>query len=488
MITINNRELLNLEDTVDWCVDKINDHYNRDRVLADFGIRVIGQVNTPEELEGKVGEDYGDAYVVGAIEPYSFYVWTRANPPTHETDYWLDIGPIAIQGPTGPIPLLSSNGTNIISTNPETGEETIVVALSDITGPRGTNIYTFSNSVSTGPANISNAKIGDIAINTYPNGAGSGDIYKYGEANIWTKVGNIRGPQGIQGPQGEPGAQGEQGPQGEPGLRGDVGGLVNVRGVLNNINQLPEPTELDNLTAAYLVGPNKDLYIQVGDSPETAMWTNTGPFNAATLVTVGGEAQNLWEADTKLDKKTGVSGSDKVYAVLKSGAQTNIIYTSDLGTGTIPYRNSKNEFRVGSSNVVPETDTTVANKAYVDSVKSRMYKYFSTIEYNGGTQATSFKIFINYEHQIQASISTYEGLRTLLTRTSLPSNRSYPVYGWVQLPGETYKRQATHIRFNQSGYLEIYDYEDGLLVTDRHTNIVVTESTPMTLSQYQSFL
>ena len=76
--------------------------------------------------------------------------------------------------------------------------------------------------------------------------------------------------QGIQGIQGIKGERGIQGIQGIKGDKGDVGGIVNIRGLVDNVNQLPTPTSLQNLSIAYLVGTNKELYIQIGETPETA--------------------------------------------------------------------------------------------------------------------------------------------------------------------------------------------------------------------------
>lgn len=464
MITIKNKKLLNLEDSVLWCIDRINDHYNRDRVLADFGIRVVGQFETAAELEGVVGEEYGDAYLIGTTEPYSFYVWTRANPPTHEEDYWLDIGPIAIQGPTGPVPVLSSDGTNIISTNPETGEATVVVALSAIRGVRGSSMRAFIGATEDQVPYSSDPIEGDSAVNT--NG---GQTWRYINGS-WTRVGNLRGPQGVQGPQGIQGPQGERGETGPQGLRGDVGGLVNVRGMLTNIDQLPDPATLNNLTAAYLVGPSNNLYIQIGDTPETATWANTGPFNAATLVTVQGVGQNLWDADTKLDKITSSATRPRVYCIDANGNQYINDFTSGAVQGSLPFRDTSKSFQAGETGVVPRGPLYVTNKEYVDSVKSRYYKYFITVGWDGGSSSYAFKIFLTAEYNISSSILTYKVLRTITTRTSTYTQRAYPVSGWFRRSGTTEKVPVTHIRFSSNGNLMLYDFEDNLLVSDPNSN------------------
>ena len=81
----------------------IIEHYNRDRVLADYGIKVVGNVPTKDDLPAAASYDgdYGDAYMVGTEPPYSFYIFTR--PFGDETeDQWWDLGELAIEGPAGP--------------------------------------------------------------------------------------------------------------------------------------------------------------------------------------------------------------------------------------------------------------------------------------------------------------------------------------------------------------------------------------------------
>lgn len=130
-------------------------------------------------------------------------------------------------------------------------------------------------------------------------GAGKGDVYYYdGEFSKWSKVANILGPAGAAGAMGPQGEPGEQGPQGPKGDTGDVGGFINIRGQLTSTEFLPSPATLNDPTAAYLVGDNKDLYIQVGDTKETRVWTNVGMLNMGTYVEVDGNFQNVWSPDS----------------------------------------------------------------------------------------------------------------------------------------------------------------------------------------------
>lgn len=340
IITKNGVELRNLEEQVQENSRLIAEHYNRDRVLADFGIRIVGTIPTETYLPDPntfTGE-YGDAYFVGAAEPYSVWVWTRPDINSgHPNDYWLNIGPIAIEGPVGPQGPQGERGP--------VGQSTKWRAGSDI------------------PHIISTDKPNDLYFRT------DGSIYQCiglptSGALAWNYLTNIKGPVGPQGPRGFQGEIGPQGPQGLKGNTGDVGGLVNVRGVLPNIDQLPTPSSLNNLSVAYLVGSAEpyDLYIQVGQTPALAQWTNTGAFNAATLVMVNGVGQNVWDADTKVDK---TEGANKIYATNPNGNQMLLSYATMANGGTVPIRGGNGDLNVET----PATGSTkrAVNIEYLNS-------------------------------------------------------------------------------------------------------------------------
>lgn len=84
MDIINKNKYRTLEGTVDVLVDAVNQHYNIDRVLTDWGIRVVGRADTYEELleianPATYTGEYGNAYAVGVDAPFDYYVWTRAD-------------------------------------------------------------------------------------------------------------------------------------------------------------------------------------------------------------------------------------------------------------------------------------------------------------------------------------------------------------------------------------------------------------------------
>ena len=338
MIKINNKEYRNLEEQVGF----LTAAYDANRVIAEFGINVLGTVpNTdylPQEYEG----NYGDAYAVGENAPYDFYIWTRANESAGHLDpYWFNIGELAIVGPQGP---QGPKGN--------TGE----------TGPRGSLWYAGKTKPTFSGAGY---KAGDM----YLDGS-TGNVYRYKETGVaWQDVGNIQGPRGYAGPTGP---QGEQGPRGETGPQGPTGpiapGIV-ISGVLNSINELPDPNSIKNLSTAYVV--NNNLFIQVGTSPATADWVNMGSFNGGTTVFKNGQAVLTWDSNTKLDKVT-TTGGLRSYCVGGTGGQEMVRVTQDTTANTIA-RRTKNGRLVAADAV--ENNELLTLKQYKEKSYTNSYKH-----------------------------------------------------------------------------------------------------------------
>ena len=327
MITIGNNIYRNLEEQVQKNKEDIARHWEVDRVLGDFGIKVLGKLPTADRLEQVDTStlEYGDAYLIGEAEPYNVYVWTRANLNIGKREpYWLNIGAIAIEGPQGP--------------RGEKGEK----------GSTGQSTRWYSGHGH--PASLVKQQ-GDLYLDV-----SDGSVYQYG-TNGWYIVVNIKGPagpKGATGPQGEQGIQGPEGPQGE---RGESAGYINIIGILSNAGQLPTPASLDNMTYAYLVGTSEphDVYIQVGTSPATSVWHNAGPLNGATLVQANGQYQATWNADTKIDKSTI---PNVIYATDGNGNQTKVPYSAGVRFGGIAMRTSAGDIQVPNT---PANDEAAIN-------------------------------------------------------------------------------------------------------------------------------
>ena len=155
--------LLNIQQQVEKNKRDIATHYEIDRTLADYGIRIIGFYDTITQAVEDLGDPYdgpyGNAIGIGLSAPYTFYIWTRAN-NVSEVDYWQDVGELAVMGPQGP-------------EGPQ-GEQ----------GPAGENAKIFTG------RGVPTISIADYSI--YID-ASNGDVYKPGDG-VWTKTGNIRGP------------------------------------------------------------------------------------------------------------------------------------------------------------------------------------------------------------------------------------------------------------------------------------------------------
>ena len=333
--------LRNLEEQVQY----LTNYHDVNQGLAQWGIRVVGQVDTASELPDPSTYDgeYGDAIAVGTSAPFSFYIWTRAS-IEGKPAYWFPFGKISIVGPQGP--------------KGDTGD----------TGPMGHSTMWYSGS--SAPSSSQLYREGDMYLQT------NGQIYRY-HNNKWESLVNVSGPQGPQGIQGIQGPQGIQGQRGPKGDTGDVGGFINIWGIINSTSQLPTPTSLKNLTVAYLVGSSSpyNLYVQIGENSETAVWTNTGPFNVGTLISVNGSYQNVWDADTKLDKEE-YDGTNKVYVTDPN--QTSIELSENATANTIPKRTSTGDLKVPTT--TDPLDGVAVSKSYV--TRYAVKKHFEVVDSN----------------------------------------------------------------------------------------------------------
>lgn len=107
MLKFGNKEFRNLQEQVFKNMKDISEINEGTKVLDEFGIKVVGEVDTladlPTVAEYKAAHEdwaYGDAFAVGTEAPYTLYILTRAN-DTLEQDHWFDIGEFPMPGPQG---------------------------------------------------------------------------------------------------------------------------------------------------------------------------------------------------------------------------------------------------------------------------------------------------------------------------------------------------------------------------------------------------
>jgi len=359
MLSFGNKEFRNLQEQVLKNMRDIQDIEQGATVLADFGIKIVGQVDTAAELPDPATYDgeYGDGYVVGEEEPYNYYIFTRAFEGQEEPS-WFNLGQFPVPGPQG-----------------ETGPQGEIGATPNV----GMTISSVSTLNPGQSASASITKSGTLA-----------------NPSFALSLAIPQGAQGVQGPVGPQGPQGNQGPKGDKGDKGEQGGLIEIVGIVSTASELPAPSTLEKLDAAYLVGssPDYELYVQVGDAPSTALWTNLGAINEGTVVTVNGTPQTVWEA-------TGQ------FVPISDGQLVNTLYGQAAGTGNgqthVPYGTSATANAIPQRDVngqitVPETPTLnghAASKAYVDShASSSPIQYAGDLIVGSGSPAVETRLAI----------------------------------------------------------------------------------------------
>lgn len=378
MFILNDKEYRNLEEQVLKNKEEIARHWQVDRVLADFGITVLGRVNTEADLPETEGENWGYAFLVGEEAPYVVYVWTRANPDAgHDVPYWLNIGSISIVGPQG---------------------------------PAGRSISSISLD--------SNYRLN----------------FTFSDGSTLILAQSVRGPQGIQGPVGPQGSAGVQGPQGKQGPEGPIGPAgpqgepgrtLFFIGTFTNVAQAPAPST-QQLGDAFILD-NGDgtttLYLLTGtrDVPSTYQWQETS-FGGGTIVYANGVAQTTFDADTKAPKLGPLSTTDASFFTVYTidhegnvkGEKAAINPKSiEVGRRSIVVRDGNGNIYAGDST----NDKYVASNARVKAVEqsvvgltsqyTNLEERVETLEKSGGSSGSSWNTYTTYVEGDETFSSLY---------------------------------------------------------------------------------
>ena len=248
---------LNLEKQVQKNKEDIEYIINEEGALNQFGLRVVGQVETISDMptiqaykQSNPNWEYGDAFMVGAsteeatvvdVDNATLLVLTRAN-TVHPTDFWMNLGKFPKPGPVGP--------------KGEQGEQ-------GIQGEHGLNVESGTGLPST------HAPQGTTYIN-----ATTGDVFVY-SGQKWDKIGNIKGATGSVGPAGPQGNVGPIGPKGNTGAQGPRGIGVNILGTLTSTSQLPDPTTVEK-DSAYIIPADGVNHLWVIEGTDNLVWTDFG--------------------------------------------------------------------------------------------------------------------------------------------------------------------------------------------------------------------
>lgn len=347
-----------------------------------IGMKVVGQVNTADELPKKADYevwpyDYGDAFAVGTKDPYTYYLWTRAF-GAYLSDHWFNIG--VFPGP------------------------------STVPGPKG-------DTGATGPAP-------NLTIGTVTSTLSQPQVTIEGTSPNYTLNFKLQ-----KGDKGDPGTNGRNGVDGKNGKDGTNAVIYTVKGAVDTVSQLPVATSVSTDTA-YVVKDGSLLYgimvqngtniwynygstsvgprgpagvgttdltkVQFPEGEHTVTFDDTDglsvvgkgkfsygtndtaspdmtvrvPIKAGAGITMAADANGKFleikNADHdavagKLDKVTGATTYIQVYGKGAGGSQTMINATSDT-VGLIMLRDANKCASVGT----PTADTHIANKKYVD--------------------------------------------------------------------------------------------------------------------------
>lgn len=326
---IYNENLNVLERQVLDLTEAVQTHWNVDRVLTDFGIKIMGSrasTNLLPEVPPGGPEAYGEAYAIGTEPPYQFWIWTR--PGT-----WFNIGELAIEGQKG-VP-----GASIISASYNDNNELVLKRSDGITitvpgsmkGETGASPTITKTSITGGVRiTINNPEGSPISSFDIMNGADGASI---------------------------------QGPPGPPST-------WNLQGLVSAEQQLPAPETVPDGTA-YLVGDNTagyHLYVYFHDASINAqIRVDTGPVAAGTYVFINGQPAASVDMSNYVAKATSGSGR-RVYAISASNIPETYVLRPDVVASPnyqIVVRDSRGHITLPTS--VPINNTDATSKGYVDN-------------------------------------------------------------------------------------------------------------------------
>ena len=300
MLNFGNKEFRNLQEQVLKNAQDIQDWKESESTLNNFGIAIIGYFETVADFNEKV------------------------NPATYEGNY----GDAFLVGATKPY-----------------------------------NLYVFTRPFNPGDT----AQFVDIgkfpAVGAQGPQGPKGEKGDTGDRGLLGPRG-FMGPTGAQGARGQIGPRGPEGPIGPQGPKGDAGTIFNIWGHVRLESMLPDPEEINDPTAAFIVDePTPSIYIQVGETPATRLWDNIGFISSGTTVKVNGSPVSEFDADTKLNVDKTITELAKVYCKNANGSQGTYPITSSAVAYTIPYRVDNGHLIVPN---VPTQDYHAASKKYVD--------------------------------------------------------------------------------------------------------------------------
>ena len=442
MFEFNNKTHRNLQEQVEFLTEKVKEHYNQTRVLDAFGIKVIGQIETPpaEDAIPPAGtQDYGATYAVGLEPPYRLFVWTRAD-ATHPSDYWLDIGQFTIQGEQG------APGDSIVKVELDTSNQ-LVLTLSDgriLTVPgnlRGDDGK--SPAISMSPVS------GGVRISiTNPNGTITS-----------TTIYNGTDGQSIKGDKGDP-------------------GQFNIRGIFStsaDLDRITSPAPGDTALVISASGiTTYDLWVAVPDSRTSEIyWENAGPLASGTYITVDGLPTPTWDANTKVSTLTPTTGyqvyiqKPKTTEVVGQALRPTIAPSDKYQLVVRDIINDKNSGQIIVP-ITPINDEHATSKSYVDANSALYRHHIHIIIATEGSDSAGFTIIL-YNRDPNKTTNLYLDSFPITGSVSLSSTQHLALEASINTSSQSFSIQY----YDNNGMISNADfsYPTYLSITDTVTKI-----------------
>lgn len=367
---------LNLEKQVQKNKEDIEYIINEEGALNQFGLRVVGQVETigdmPTVQAYKASNpkwEYGDAFMVGAsteeatvvdVDNATLLVLTRAN-TMYPNDFWMNLGKFPKPGPVGP--------------KGEQGEQ-------GIQGEHGLNVLA-------GPGTQpSGQPIGTTYINSV-----TGNVYKYTN-NGWEQIGNIKGATGSVGPAGPQGKTGPIGPTGATGAQGPRGIGVNILGTLTSTSQLPDPTTVEK-DSAYIIPADGVNHLWVIEGTDNLVWTDFGTAGLGEKGDKGDDGVGI-NTMTNLDLTYGNTTVDNTNDGININGQARFTYDGgttkdvpmDIDVPIVAGEGITIDKVNGQEKVEVKLDTAFTDGKYVTKKTVTKGSNLAYVAKNDGTQGT----------------------------------------------------------------------------------------------------
>lgn len=463
MLVYNNKEYRNLQEQVQKNKADIEDWKSKQETLANWGIRIVGQIEDESDLPEDYEGEYGDAYQVGTGDSAKYFAWIR---PTTEVDkdHWMDMGSLSIAGPQGPagdeisdIKFVSSEHSTVMTGDTKT-DNTIRVTMSD-----GRTI--------------------DFIVSAYGNKGDKGDQ-------------GIQGIQGIQGSKGDKGDRGDVGPQGE---MGPTAPAYHIIGRVESTEQLPDPEVLKDLSGAYLIGIQ--LWIQIGKNVSEAKWTYLGDIDTGsnTLWEISGstiapaEVVDLVQINNLDVLQSFSCQNPSITGTINGSAMLSPANLSLAGTTGVDIINNGESAISVTDNAVNINKTTKLNgDIYAPNLENNVYLNNTScaVFYDSSTKKLSYSgyrilgtnnmnVNLTYDGERYFSWNQLMQLSTVLLNQCITYELwigEYPGYGNNKIPGNIYLNNDGLYSVSEDRSLNLSSLNKSINLTAKNGTVNVNSS------------